>query len=170
MDALNEERCIEYPSGVRYCPVQLDAAARRLYRPTGLSHYALLIEPVPDVKLSRRFPARDFMLPGYPYARIEPILVKVVESIADNLSGFVPTIVSGYRTREFNRARGDFTLSPHQDGLAVDLFCEDVPLSELYDVASAVVGQLGAVYLHEGRFVHVDIAGNYRRRKIPIRR
>lgn len=161
---LRQATCCEpYPSGKIYCPVRVSPGIARRYAPSGQNAEAPLIEPAPDDLLSESFMARDFYPPaglGFHcrFLRIKADVVELAQDIAEALRGHKLQILNAFLLPVQARLLG-VPISPvHQDGLAIDICCEDVPLQVLYEIADRIVAQRGAVILYEGRFLHIDVA------------
>lgn len=120
-------------------------------------------------QLTPHFYAEQFAQPeahGYAAASIPPrylprvyALCQVLECIQVEVSAPL-RILSGYRSREFNRVIRGAYHSPHVEGYAADIATNTRPPSDLYALILALVkheslsiGGLG-LYPH---YVHVDI-------------
>lgn len=157
--------CILYPSGLEFCPVQLPPEEAQRYRATGLRREAPLIRPQRSDRLSVYFPASAFWAkePGCDCLRAARDLMIKLDLIVERLPGRVIQILSGYQLAPAPGSLDGVVDSVHQDGLAADIFCADVSLECLYEIASEEIGDAGAVFLYTDRFVHVDVAGKRKR-------
>lgn len=152
-----------YPSGhvVPFAP-SLSPAEAALYAPAGTGTPAPLVVAEPQARLSPHFTMGEFLPrdPQYKYARVAPALVEMLEELRHALGDHPITLTSSYRPPRYNASIGGASQSVHMDGLAADVYADNVPYSRLAAAAERVVGDRGGLglYPNEG-FVHVDLRG-----------
>jgi len=78
---------------------------------------------------------------SYPLNRIESTLRPLCESLEliRAEAGHPLYIVSGYRTKSYNRKVGGAFRSRHMEGDAADLYCHHVTPLELYDIINEMM-------------------------------
>jgi len=134
------------------------------YAPGNPSTASPLVKGKLDTKLSDHFTLGEFFPKSSEYdgVRVHPDLVEMLEKIRRKTGKL--TITSGYRPPAYNRSVGGVSNSQHLDGLAADIYSDDISIQKLYDIVDTLVGHSGGVgfYLRHG-FVHVDVRG-YRAR------
>lgn len=135
-----------------YAPADFDAASPLVEAPAGF-------------KVSEHFSLDEFRPKSSAYdgVRCHPELVKALEKIRVRV-GKVVHVTSGYRPPAYNRSVGGVSNSQHLDGLAADIYVDDMSTSALHAICESVIGNGGGVgYYPTQRFVHVDVRG-YRSR------
>ena len=109
-------------------------------------------------------PARHgFPVAAYPmqwiFDRLIP-LAKFMEVGRERLGGHPWTIVSGYRTHEYNARIGGAEDSQHMHGRAADIVVQDIPPGQVFELMRELdrSGEIrfGGLGLYVG-FVHIDI-------------
>lgn len=153
---------VKYPSGL-----VLPRSPRNndhKYRTTGAyAGVPPLVTGDPESKLSEHFKLKEFRChdrANYPDTRVSPRLIAALEKIRNKV-GRTVHVLSAYRPKDYNDAiPGAASNSQHIDGLAADIYCDDINTKTLYDICDQVIGSSGGVgyYPHDG-FVHVDTRG-----------
>lgn len=111
----------------------------------------------------RQFARHGFKEQPYPELWIEPRLLPLcwqLEILRDALNGHPIRVISGFRTRTYNKKIGGATNSQHMHGRAADIIVPKVKPVEVYNTALKL-------YLHEklfiggmglyDKFVHIDV-------------
>lgn len=157
---------ITYPSGVTVPVIVPEDAIERGRYGTVAETAAPLITADRDLRLSSHFVLGEFLPndPSYRYARLSPDLVELLETLRSELGAQPLIVTSGYRPPLYNQSVGGVPNSAHVDGLAADIYSDQVPLLKLWSTAERLVGDRGGVgYYPAQGFVHVDLRG-YRAR------
>lgn len=107
-----------------------------------------------DVKLSEHFKLSEFQCKdGSKKILLDDDLVEVLESLRQFI-GKPITILSGYRTQNYNIKCGGASNSYHCKGMASDIRA-DIPLTKLA-IYSAMMGARGIGIYSDQNFIHVD--------------
>lgn len=151
---------LKFPSGWEFMIVP-DSEAGDEYKPVDPIAAAPLIEVFPDAKVSEHFSLSEFR-PGkhsYKYIRVSPALVRALEDIRKK-AGEPVIITSSYRPPAYNREVGGVSNSTHIDGLAADIYCDNLSTEKLLEICEEVIGARGGVgYYPKSGFIHVDLRG-----------
>lgn len=114
-------------------------------------------------KLSDNFVLGEFVCkdPSYDLVRVSPKLIEKLEEIRKSAGGHPVNILSAYRPYPYNSAiSGAATNSFHIDGVAADIYVNELSTSELGKIANKMIGNDGGVGIYYGDgFVHVDVRG-----------
>lgn len=152
---------LRFPSGWTADVVDPDDAGPE-YQAVDTEAAAPLIAAFPDAQISKSFRLSEFR-PGehsYDLIRLSPMLVNVLEEIRKQAGDYPLHITSGYRPPAYNRKVGGVSNSTHIDGLAADIYSENLGVDALYDICDRVVGDRGGVgYYPAQGFIHVDLRG-----------
>jgi hypothetical protein len=121
-----------------------------------------LVKGPDGTKLSEHFTLGEFRPKSNSYTgvRVHPELVEALEDIR-HLAGGPIRITSAYRPPAYNRKVGGVSNSTHIDGLAADIYADNLTTKQLYDIADRVIGSGGGVgYYPVQGFVHIDVRGH----------
>lgn len=149
---------VKYPAG--YVARSSDNNLSK-YATTGSSSAPPLVSGPDNTKLSENFTLGEFKCHDrqrFPQVRVSPKLVELLEKIRAKVGPL--HITSGYRPPDYNREIGGASQSTHIDGLAADIYSNEVSTKTLCEVADQIVGNSGGVgFYPESGFVHVDVRG-----------
>lgn len=89
---------------------------------------------------------------------MNPVLLEKLDQLRERI-GYPIIVTSGYRCEFWNRMCGGVSDSQHLKGNAADVYCDQVTVDELANLA-AEIGFDGIGRYYESEFVHLDCRSN----------
>lgn len=144
-----------YINGKLYDQGRAIAAALVAYKPKEVNG-VFIVEK--DIQLSKNFKLSEFVCKdGSKKVYYVPELIDRLQAMRDKL-GKAITIVSGYRTVEYNAKIGGAPKSQHLEGKAADIKVSGISPLDLAKVAESVGFKGIGIYTYNGNsFLHVDV-------------
>lgn len=108
-----------------------------------------------EEKITENFKVKEFACKdGNDKILIDIQLICLLQEIRRKI-GFPITIISGYRTIEYNKQINGATNSYHCQGRAIDLQCKNI---NIYELAMLLVriGINGIIIYPQKKFIHID--------------
>ena len=113
-----------------------------------------------SVQLSNNFNMREFLSSDTGSVLLYAPLITRLQKLRDCLNKPIK-ILSGYRTRTYNKKIGGSSNSEHVKGRAADIRVKGVPLKKVTQLADSL-GFTGIIAYPKRHFVHLDMrSGRY---------
>lgn len=118
------------------------------------------------MQLSRNFKSEEFACPCCKKDDININLVFLLQNLRDILKRpIVITEGGGFRCPAYNKQIGGAEKSFHMQGLAADIYCPDLEISQIYIIVSTMYGHLfrGIGIDKQRNFLHLDLGNRFNR-------